>query len=439
MERIVALLLALASFTGINAATWPNEPAGSALVTDWGFSALSGSGWNNARSGAAIISDNTAPASAPSVLQFKYPVGMTDGISPGDVEYIYGNGGMDQYSSFWWKADSPFQNHPVLTKIFYVTNNNGNGHPFFFGMAGSSAPYTIDVSVQGDTRLDNRHIGAAYTSTWHWGSGGVLYLNRWHQIETYVRKSTTISSRDGILRVWVDGNMVINVTALNTDDAGPFSGVAIAPVFGGVAGAVKSQDDYFWFDHFRISRPNGNIKDPLYISSGILPSAQSGKAYSATIQVTGGKAPYAWTITSGSLLPGLSLNKATGVISGTPTSGGKCTFTAKVLDSDVPAAEVSKSFSIVASGTISVQNGNKVMARASQIAATPRGGSVLFRAPQNEAFSITVHDLAGRQVWRHAGNGEAVWNHGGQLNKGVYLVRMEQNGRTMSTNYCRVW
>lgn len=383
MKHLAIILLL--SWVSTWAATWPNEPAGSVLVSDWGFNTTSGNGWVDAYGNTSIVSDGAAPASSPSVLQVTFPKGMTDGIGAAKLEYIYRDGGIDQYSAYWWKASNPFQNHPVLTKMIYITNAYGNGCPFFVGMTGPTPPYKFTVAVQGDDRLDNRHLGAPSTSTWGFESAPILQLNRWTLIEMYVRRSTTISSRDGILRVWIDGSLVINVAGLNTDDYGMFSGVKLAPVFGGVAGAVKNQTDYFWFDHIRISRPNGNISNPLYIPTGSLPSAQSGKAYSASISVTGGKAPYSWAISSGSLLPGLLLNKTTGGISGTPTTAGKCTFTMKVLDSNAPAAEVSKSFSIVASGT------------SGMVPFTISSRNLDFQA-QTETFDITGRLLMGQTI-----------------------------------------
>lgn len=63
-------------------------------------------------------------------------------------------------------------------------------------------------------------------------------------------------------------------------------------------------------------------------------AATAGATYSATIGVTGGTSPYAWTISSGSLPTGLSLGTSTtnsDTISGTPT-GQSSTFTIKVTD-----------------------------------------------------------------------------------------------------------
>ena len=84
--------------------------------------------------------------------------------------------------------------------------------------------------------------------------------------------------------------------------------------------------------------PGGGVSHPgLTVSNTTLPNATVGKAYSATIAVTGGKSPY--TFTAESALPaGLKLNSTTGVISGTPTKTDTFTFAVKIVDSTTPIA-----------------------------------------------------------------------------------------------------
>ncbi len=63
-----------------------------------------------------------------------------------------------------------------------------------------------------------------------------------------------------------------------------------------------------------------------------LPGGSVNQSYSTTLAASGGIAPYAWSVTSGALPAGLSLNGNTGLISGVATAAGTATFTATVQD-----------------------------------------------------------------------------------------------------------
>ncbi|MEU4472490.1 fibronectin type III domain-containing protein [Micromonospora sp. NPDC023888] len=69
------------------------------------------------------------------------------------------------------------------------------------------------------------------------------------------------------------------------------------------------------------------------------PPGEVGAAYSDQLTVTGGTAPFAWSISAGSLPPGVTLNPSTGLLSGTPTTAGSFSFTVQVADaSDLTAS-----------------------------------------------------------------------------------------------------
>ncbi|MDT9647069.1 putative Ig domain-containing protein, partial [Pseudomonas sp. JV245A] len=60
----------------------------------------------------------------------------------------------------------------------------------------------------------------------------------------------------------------------------------------------------------------------ITLSPGSLSNGTAGTPYSATLSATGGTVPYSYSITSGSLPTGLSLNTGTGAISGIPSAAG---------------------------------------------------------------------------------------------------------------------
>src|SRR5271157_2889064 len=91
---------------------------------------------------------------------------------------------------------------------------------------------------------------------------------------------------------------------------------------------------------------------PLTITTASLPGGQLNLAYSQTLAATGGLAPYAWSISTGALPAGLTLNAATGAISGTPSAVGTSNFTVKVTDSEIPAASQTANLSITVTGNL---------------------------------------------------------------------------------------
>lgn len=61
-----------------------------------------------------------------------------------------------------------------------------------------------------------------------------------------------------------------------------------------------------------------------------------GRPFKHVVPLTGGTAPYTFTVSEGALAPGLQLNAATGEISGTPTTAGYSQFNISVSDSQTP-------------------------------------------------------------------------------------------------------
>ena len=64
-----------------------------------------------------------------------------------------------------------------------------------------------------------------------------------------------------------------------------------------------------------------------------LPTGTVNQSYNAALTVAGGSSPYHFSVTTGALPPGISLNAATGAFSGRPTTAGNFSFEVIVTDS----------------------------------------------------------------------------------------------------------
>jgi hypothetical protein len=84
----------------------------------------------------------------------------------------------------------------------------------------------------------------------------------------------------------------------------------------------------------------------LVITSSTLPGATSNESYNASLNAVGGKAPYTWSIASGSLPSGLNLATGSGIISGTTMASGTASFTVEVKDSESSTQTVSAKISL---------------------------------------------------------------------------------------------
>jgi N-acetylneuraminic acid mutarotase len=135
-------------------------------------------------------------------------------------------------------------------------------------------------------------------------------------------------------------------------------------------------------------KPLGSAPGPV-ITVDQLSSGAVGTAYSQVVSAAG-SAPLTWSIASGSLPAGLSLNPASGQITGTPTSGGTSSFTVRVTDS--VGAQATQPFQVAVSaptGTL-VANG-LVLHLDSTVGVTATGNTVTAWADQSgSANNVTA-------------------------------------------------
>ena len=134
-------------------------------------------------------------------------------------------------------------------------------------------------------------------------SGDVMNLHM-----TYDGATLTWTITDAKTGKTFTKSVVIDIQALTGNTA--FVGFT-----GGSGGLTAVQDVLTW-----TFTPGSGSGGTLMITTGSLPNGQVNVPYNATLAASGGTTPYTWSLTSGTLPAGLTLNASTGTISGTPTT-----------------------------------------------------------------------------------------------------------------------
>ena len=133
---------------------------------------------------------------------------------------------------------------------------------------------------------------------------------------------------------------------------------------------------------------------PIAMSASF-PPASVGSLYRAVITVSGGTAPYSFSVRGGKLPPGLNINGVTGSIYGLPMHAGTYAFLISVLDSKHTAEGLQK-FALTVSTLSAAQN-------AVQVAIAP--ATLTLAAGGGHQFAAKVSNTSNHDVtwWASAG------------------------------------
>jgi uncharacterized protein (TIGR03437 family) len=131
---------------------------------------------------------------------------------------------------------------------------------------------------------------------------------------------------------------------------------------------------------------------PLVITSNVLPGAIVGAAYSTTLAVIGGVFPYTWSLASGALPAGLSLNSLTGVIGGTPAMNAPGSYAFIIRANDSQNGVTTAPFQLlVGPPSLVIQN------------------SPLAAATEGVAYGATLTASGGTPSYSWSASGLPVW------------------------------
>lgn len=249
------LCLPLASY-----AQWTNEPVGSSTVLDCNFSSTPGAcGIQDIYSSAIQDSDGTAPVSPSGVIRSTIYAGNSSGGMQLNWYAPSGSPKREIFMGLMWRTNPQFEGRPNSNKLFFLRGPQANG-VWIFGnsaLVNGSAPLIFGHNTGGGL-LDNSHACSADLGLLCFPNVGPGLLTRgvWTKIEAYVKSSTTNTSRDGIVRWWINGVLVGNYTNLNYGGTAGINEWVWSETWDGFVNPVPSVDWSHYIDHLYISIPN---------------------------------------------------------------------------------------------------------------------------------------------------------------------------------------
>ena len=239
------------------AGVWTNEPAGASVVLDCPFNSVSGCGILDAYSSSQIASDSSAPITPGNVVKSTLYAGNSTGGM--QLNYVTPQVNREMYVGLMWRTNPQFFGRQVANKMFFVRGPVSNG---FFGMYGGPGGGFYIAFGPNVGNLDNSHtcqLDLGLFCPPNAGSGAVT-AGVWTKIEVYAKASTTNTSRDGIMRWWVNGAPAGNYSNMNISSLGLNEWVW-SETWDGTVNPVPSVDWNHFIDHIHISIPGGGSSD----------------------------------------------------------------------------------------------------------------------------------------------------------------------------------
>lgn len=214
----------------------------------------------------SLESDNSAPASPPGVCQTRYPASFQGGKGPVNWGGWDAAGFADAqkskiYFSLWIRiVGENFENHPAGSKVgffgygakFPSSQNQG-----FFFLAGSgrqeaASRFKIEFRQQGIRQPNGWVVRNLVQNR---SSGAAIIAGRWQHWEA-VLELNELSRANGVFRMWVDGNLVLDysdVTYVTPDAPLGFNLWKWNPTWGGHNRANRTREDFIQIDDVYLS------------------------------------------------------------------------------------------------------------------------------------------------------------------------------------------
>lgn len=242
---------------------WPNEPSGMTLVSDTPFSDTLPAEWFN------VYNTQNYASPGGSGTTFSPPRAFDAYMAAGSG---YGSGqwginmtaSREVYVGFYWSTNASFQGMGNGSNKIIFVRNYTEDNSLISWMGAQDSPRQL--------RWINQAIYSnAHVDTWVGdadGRSGSIAPNingtvatmaagtGWYFVELYLKSSTTNSSQNGILKIWVNGTLSTSVPNMNLSPSG-FTEFQINQAWDNSPGLLArdlSRSWHHYFDHLRLSR-----------------------------------------------------------------------------------------------------------------------------------------------------------------------------------------
>lgn len=246
-----------------------NEPSGMTQMTNTAFSDSLPSEFYNVYNTAAYASPGIGGTtfSPPRAFDVNMPGTSTQGNGLWGINHsIY----REIYSCTFWGTNSGFQGLYNQTNKLYFhrgTQPAAGDNSFLVWQGAQDSPRVLKWYQQGI--VNNTHIPTVFNTNYPVDGTGWFEPNvnssvatvaagsGFRKIEIYLKASTTATSRDGIIRIWIDGTLSSQYTNANLSPTG-FNEYVITPTWdGGALFAPPYRDSsrswHHYYDHVYIS------------------------------------------------------------------------------------------------------------------------------------------------------------------------------------------
>lgn len=274
--KLLRLLLLFTLFLAPSSqahAAWTNEPAGASVIYDCNY-ALTDCGWTNVYNTSKYAQPGGAgtPESAPYAFDQELAVNAIVGNGQWELNFAERD---EIYVGMMLQANADFVGLVNNgNKVMFISNNKGdNSLISWYGLRG---PGVRTILTHQQSIVNNCQVSGYSTfACWPQDGTGLFFPNinagaaqfapgsGWHRIEVYMKKSTSPSSADGIMRHWVDGVLTTNHT--NVNFIGGWSKVHFTATWDGAGEYVCTTNGgprdcskawHWYLDHLKVSIPN---------------------------------------------------------------------------------------------------------------------------------------------------------------------------------------